>query len=61
MIINNCIYLQIPEASMVYVNEDATFQAIILPDNGEIILGANVAINLSEDPQCDGELSVHGT
>ena len=39
---------------MVYVNEDATFQAIILSDNGEVILGANVAINLSEDPQCGG-------
>ena len=39
---------------MVYVNEDATFQAIILPDNGEVILGANVAISLSEDPQCGG-------
>ncbi len=38
---------------MIYLNEDVSVQTLMLPENGQIILGANIALTLSDDSSCE--------
>ena len=48
--------LKVPENSVVYLDTDTSVGSIILPENGELLLGESVTIKLTPDTECTGLL-----